>query len=305
LSRAKDYVNEGYLWVVDIDLEKFFDRVNHDMLMSRVARKVLDKHLLRVIGRYLKAGILENGVVVTNEEGTPQGGPLSPLLSNILLDDLDKELESRGHKFVRYADDCNVYVRSEKAACRVLNSLTRFISGRLKLRVNEDKSATGRTGQRKFLGFCVYRKADWSAGLRLYEQRVKDFRQKVKILLKRCRGSNVEWFVRKKLNLVLRGWFNYFRIVDVGEIFRSLDSWIRHRLRVIYWRQWKKPRTRIRKLVYLGLRLPTAVKVVTRSDGPWKSSMSFSVNIAMNVRYFCNLGLFSLHQKWLEYRKAE
>jgi group II intron reverse transcriptase/maturase len=304
LARAKKHVQAGYNWVVDIDLEKFFDRVNHDMLMSRVARKVKDKTLLKTIRRYLKAGIMEHGVVVTNDEGTPQGGSLSPLLSNILLDDLDKELERRGHRFVRYADDCNIYVRSEKSSGRVLESVSHFLEKKLKLKVNRQKSSHGPSSQSSFLGFHIYLEENM-VKIGICPNRLKFFRQKLKILLKRGRGSNIQWFVEYKLKAVLRGWLNYFRLCEEEAPFRKLDAWLRHRIRLLYWRQWKRARTRFRKLIKLGLRIKKPAWFKLRSLGPWRASQHVRVNNAMNLAFFDKLGLYSLLKKWKEYRMVQ
>jgi RNA-directed DNA polymerase len=235
---ARSHVASGRRWVVDLDLEKFFDRVNHDVLMARVARKVKDKRVLGLIRRYLQAGVLVGGVVSQRIEGTPQGGPLSPLLSNILLDDLDKELERRGHAFCRYADDCNIYVRSKRAGDRVLAGVTQFFAQRLKLKVNQTKSAVARPWVRKFLGYSMT--FHMQPRLKVAPASVKRFKRKLKERFRTGRGRNLARFITE-LTPVLRGWVNYFRFAQVKGVFEELDGWIRRKLRGILWRQWKRP----------------------------------------------------------------
>ena len=249
--KAQKYIREGCEWVVDIDLEKFFDRVNHDMLMSRVARKVKDKKILLLIRRYLQAGVMENGLVKATEEGAPQGGPLSPLLSNIMLDDFDKELEKRGLRFARYADDCNIYVKSEKAGQRVMESVVKFLTTKLKLKVNQQKSAVAQPWDRKFLGF-TFTKGKEPGRIAVHESRVKRLKDKIRGLTKKMRGSKLTDSIRKFIMPITRGWANYFGIAEARGIFESLDGWIRRKIRGILWRQWKKPRTRCKRLIALG-----------------------------------------------------
>ncbi len=234
VKQAREYVREGRRWVVDLDLEKFFDRVNHDILMARVARKVKDKRVLLLIRRYLQAGVMEAGLMVASVEGTPQGGPLSPLLSNIMLDDLDKELERRGHSFCRYADDCNVYVKSKHAGERVMESLTRFLEQKLRLKVNREKSAGGRPWERKFLGYSTT--FHMKTLLKVAPQSVKRFRLKLKDIFRVGRGRNLERFIREDLNPVIRGWANYFRLSETRGMFEALDEWLRRKLRCMLWR---------------------------------------------------------------------
>ncbi len=250
LCQAREHVASGRRWVVDLDLEKFFDRVHHDVLMSRVARKVGDKRVLCLIRRYLQAGIMEGGLVSQPTMGTPQGGPLSPLLSNILLDDLDKELERRGHRFCRYADDVNVYVASRRAGQRVLNSIEKFLTHRLHLRVNRQKSAVDRPWKRKFLGYSM----TWHKRPRLKValSSVKRLRMVLKKAFRQGRGRNLGKFI-EDLTLTLRGWVNYFRLSEVKGIFEELDGWIRRRLRWIIWRQWKRAYARAKGLMRRGL----------------------------------------------------
>jgi RNA-directed DNA polymerase len=263
---ARAHVAFGRRWVVDIDLEKFFDRVNHDVLMARVARKVEDKRVLGLIRRYLQAGVLADGVVSQRIEGTPQGGPLSPLLSNILLDDLDRELERRGHAFCRYADDCNIYVGSRRAGERVLASVTQLLAKRLRLKVNQAKSAVERPWNRKFLGYSMtFHK---QPRLKVASASVNRFKSKLKALFRAARGRNLARFI-EELRPVLRGWVNYFRLAEVKGVFEELDGWIRRKLRCILWRQWKRTATRARKLVRGGLDEVRAWKSATNGRGPW------------------------------------
>jgi len=291
VRRAHLYVKAGRRWVVDIDLEKFFDRVNHDVLMSRVARKVKDKRVLRLIRRYLEAGILEGGVVSPRTEGTPQGGPLSPLLSNILLDDLDKELERRGHWFCRYADDCNIYVKSERAGERVLSSITQFLQDRLKLKVNHDKSAVDRPWKRKFLGYSMTSHRE--PQLKVAPASIKRLKDKLRELFRQGRGRNLNRFV-ESLTPILRGWVNYFRLTDVKGIFRELDGWIRRKLRCILWRQWKKPKTRARNLMKRGIDENRVWMSAANQRGAWWNSGASHMNRAYPKKFFDALGLVSL-----------
>jgi RNA-directed DNA polymerase len=250
VEKARKYVAEGHRWVVDIDLEKFFDRVNHDILMSRIARKVKDKRVLRLIRRYLQAGIMRDGLETARSEGTPQGSPLSPLLSNIMLDDLDKELERRGHKFVRYADDCNIYVQSRRAGERVMKSITEFLEKRLKLKVNATKSAVDRPWKRKFLGYSM----TWEVKprLKVAQRSVERLKDKLRGILRMGRGRNINKVI-EELAVVLRGWVQYFKLAEVKNVFEELDGWLRRKLRCILWRQWKRVHARIKNLIKRGL----------------------------------------------------
>ena len=288
---ARAYVASGRRWVVDMDLEKFFDRVNHDLLMARITVKVKDKRVLGLIRRYLQAGVLSDGVMSQRTEGTPQGGPLSPLLSNILLDDLDKELEKRGHAFSRYADDCNIYVRSKRAGERVLASVTQFLAKRLKLKINQAKSAVSRPWNRKFLGYSMtfYKQPR----LKVAPASVKRFKGKLKELFRAGRGRNLAKFITE-LTPVLRGWVNYFRLAEVRCVFEELDGWIRRKLRCILWRQWKRAITRAKNLKRRGLDETRAWKSASNGRGPWWNSGSSHMHACYPKSYFDKLGLVSL-----------
>lgn len=276
--QAQRYIQEGYEWVVDIDLERFFDKVNHDILMARVARRVKDKKILLLIRRYLQAGVMENGLVRMTEEGAPQGGPLSPLLSNIMLDDLDKELESRRLRFVRYADDCNTYVKSEKAGKRVMESTVRFLTKRLKLKVNQQKSAVDRPWNRKFLGFTFTSEYKLIA---VHESRIKRLKDKIRSTTKKMRGSQITESIRSYIMPVTRGWANYFGIAEERGVFGSLDGWIRRKIRGIFWRQWKRPKTRYKRLIALGIKEGAARRTAYSSKGPWRMAVASAMHRAL------------------------
>jgi RNA-directed DNA polymerase len=298
VKKAHEYIRAGNRWVVDLDLEKFFDRVNHDVLMSRVARKVKDKRVLRLIRRYLQAGIMEAGLVMPSREGTPQGGPLSPLLSNILLDELDKELEGRGHAFCRYADDCNIYVKSERAGQRVKESVTVFLAKRLKLKVNEEKSAVDRPWKRKFLGYSLT--AEKEPRLKVAPESEARLKAKLKEIFRRGRGRSLKRVIQE-MKLILTGWGNYFRLSQVRNVFERLDEWIRRRLRGILWRQWKRPRTRMKRLLSRGLPEERAWKSAYNGRGPWWNAGAAHMNHAYPKRYFDRLGLVSLLDRHLSF----
>jgi RNA-directed DNA polymerase len=291
VEQARKYVAEGRRWVVDIDLEKFFDRVNHDILMSRVARKVKDKRLLRLIRRYLQAGIMVDGLETVRTEGTPQGSPLSPLLSNIMLNDLDKELERRGHAFCRYADDCNIYVRSQRAAERVMQSITGFLEGTLRLKVNQRKSRVDRPWKLKMLGYSM----TWEKRprLRVAEQSVKRLKDKLREQFRRGRGRNIGKVI-VELSTVLRGWIQYFKLSEVKKTFEELDQWIRRKLRCLLWRQWKRPTTRMKKLMKRGLVKERAWKSAYNGRGAWWNAGSSHMNEAYTRLDLSQLGLISL-----------
>ena len=291
VRRVRKHMTSGYRWVVDLDLEKFFDRVNHDVLMARVARRVEDKRVLRLIRRYLRAGMMEGGVVSPRREGTPQGGPLSPLLSNILLDELDRELERRGHLFARYADDCNIYVRSKRAGERVLASLERFLSKRLRLRINRDKSAVARPWTRTFLGYTVT--THRQPKLKVSPQSIKRLKEKLRTLFRRGRGRNLGTVCRE-LAPIIRGWVAYYRLAEVKVSFETLDKWLRHKLRCIMWRQWKKPKTRVKRLIKRGIDRTRACVSAYNGRGPWWNAGASHMNQAIPTSYLRNTGYLSL-----------
>jgi RNA-directed DNA polymerase len=288
VAQAQQYMAEGYGTVVDIDLEKFFDRVNHDRLMSRIATRVADKRALRLIRAYLNAGVMEHGLVSPTEEGTPQGGPLSPLLSNIVLDDLDRELEQRGHRFVRYADDANIYVKSKRAGQRVMKSLTAFIEQRLRLTVNRAKSAVALPKERQFLGFSFTSGPEIKR--RIAPHALVRFKKRVRTLTNRNRGRSLEKVV-EQLAPYLNGWGGYFGFCQTRSVLQDLDSWIRRRLRCVIWKQWKTPRRRITALSRRGVCGSEAVSTAMSSHGPWRLSHSKAVQVALPTAHFHSLGL--------------
>lgn len=290
VRRAREHIEAGARWVVDMDLEKFFDRVNHDVLMARLARRVKDKRVLLLIRRYLQAGIMEGGVVSPRSEGTPQGGPLSPLLSNILLDELDKELEQRGHRFVRYADDCNIYVQSLAAGERVLDSVERFLSKRLHLKVNRMKSAVDRPWKRKFLGYSVTPQRQ--PKLQIAPESVRRLKQKARELFRMGRGRSLIMTIGE-FRPVIIGWTSYFRLAENKKALEELDLWMRRRFRCILWRQWKKPRTRMRQLVRRGLDPKRAKLSAYNGRGPWWNAGAPHMNQAVPTSFLRRLGLVS------------
>ncbi len=300
--KAREYVREGRRWVVDTDLEKFFDRVNHDVLMSRLARRIKDKRVLRLIRRYLQAGMMSNGLTTVRREGTPQGGPLSPLLSNILLDELDKELERRGHKFCRYADDCNIYVRSRSAGERVMKSLTSFLEQRLRLQVNAEKSAVARPWERKFLGYSL----TWhhQSRLKVAASSVQRLKEKLREIFRRGRGRKLGRLIEVELTPLLRGWMNYFRLAEVKGIFEELDSWIRRKLRGLIWRRWKRPYTRAKSLMQRGLVKTQALKSAMNGRGPWWNAGAAHMHAAFPKSYFDRCGLLSLLEQRRRFQLA-
>jgi RNA-directed DNA polymerase len=292
VEAARAHVEGGHRWVVDLDLEKFFDRVNHDVLMARVGRKIDDRRVLTLIRRYLQSGILAGGLVEQRTEGTPQGGPLSPLLSNILLDDLDKELERRGHRFCRYADDCNIYVKSRRAGERVMASLKAFLTNKLRLKVNEAKSSVTRPWEAKFLGYSmtVHRQPR----LKVAARSVERFKDKVRQLVRQGRGRNLERFIEKDLNPVVRGWANYYRKAMTYGVFEDLDGWLRRKLRCVIWRRWKRVYTRARRLIALGFTEAKAWRCACNGRGPWWNAGSSHMNAAYPAATFQRMGLVSL-----------
>lgn len=288
VAKAQSFIQEGFKWVVDLDLEKFFDRVTHDILMGRVAKRISDQRLLKLIRGYLETGVMEHGLVGTRDEGTPQGGPLSPLLSNLLLDDLDRELERRGHRFVRYADDCNVYVRSERAGLRVMEGLKAFLSQKLKLKVNESKSAVARPGQRKFLGFSFT--SGEKVKRRIAPKAILRFKERIRELTRRTRGVSIERMI-EDLRRYLIGWRGYFGFCETPSTMKELEGWLRRRLRCFLWKQWKRGRVRFERLRSKGVGKDLAAKTAGSTHGPWHLSNSPALAIALNNDYFRSLGL--------------
>ena len=291
VEKAPEYIQQGYDWVVDLDLEKFFDRVNHDVLMSRAARRISDKRMLKLIRGFLNSGVMENGLVGPTDEGTPQGGPLSPLLSNLLLDELDQELERRGHHFVRYADDCNIYVKSERAGQRVMEGVKRFLTRKLKLKVNESKSAVARPKDRKFLGFSF----TWGESVRrrIAPQVVLRFKERIRELTRRTRGISIERMIGE-LRTYMIGWRSYFGFCETPSILSDLDMWTRRRLRSFLWKQWKRGRVRFRELRRRGIGKDLAAKTAGSAHGSWRLSNSPALAIALPNAFFSSLGLPAL-----------
>ena len=294
VKAAQRHIHAGKRWLVDLDLEKFFDRINHDVLMARVARRVKDRRLLSLIRRYLASGIMSGGLVEPRSEGTPQGGPLSPLLSNVLLDDLDRELEKRGHSFCRYADDCNVYVSSQAAGQRVLESLTTFLRETLKLTVNLKKSAVDRPWKRKFLGFSFT--SQQVSRVRVAPQSVVRFKDQLRQKFREGRGRNLKEFLTE-LQPKLRGWSSYFSVAETRTVFEDLDQWIRRKLRCMEWRKWKRPRTRWQRLITLGLDRDRARSSAFNGRGPWWNAGASHLNAALPTSYFRKRGLVSLMEE--------
>jgi RNA-directed DNA polymerase len=291
VAQAQRYIAEGYRWTVDFDLEKFFDRVNHDKLMGQIAKRVDDKRLLKLIRAFLNAGVLENGLVSPSVEGTPQGGPLSPLLSNVVLDELDRELERRGHRFVRYADDSNVYVRSERAGQRVMESISRFITQKLKLKVNEEKSAVARPEQRKFLGFS------FTAGPEVKRivapKALNQFKQRIRDITRRAKSVSIETTMNE-LAPFMRGWRGYFGFCETPDVLIYLTRWVRLRLRAALWRQWKTPRRRRAALLQLGVHPRLASNTAGSGRGAWYLARAKALSVGLSNAYFKSLGLPSL-----------
>src|SRR5271167_1076597 len=291
VAQAQKHIAEGHYWCVDFDLEKFFDRVNHDRLMAQIAKRVEDKRLLKLIRAFLNAGVMENGLISPSVEGTPQGGPLSPLLSNLVLDELDRELERRGHRYVRYADDCNIYVRSERAGQRVMKSITQFITQKLKLKVNESKSAVARPQERKFLGFSF---TDGPEIKRVIASKALDrFKRRVREITRRAKGVSIETTIAE-LAPYMRGWRSYFAFCETPTVLLYLTRWVRLRLRAALWRQWKTPRRRRAALLALGVRPKLASNTAGSSRGPWYLAHAKALSVALPNAYFKSLGLPNL-----------
>ncbi|WP_226671185.1 group II intron reverse transcriptase/maturase [Metabacillus litoralis] len=301
VKEAKGYIEDGYRWVVDIDLEKFFDKVNHDRLIRILSNRIQDRTLLSLIRKYLQSGIMIQGVVTQSEEGTPQGGPLSPLLSNIVLDELDKELEKRGHKFVRYADDCNIYVKSRRAGQRVMESITCFIESTLKLKVNREKTDLGRPWKRKFLGFSVT--SHKKPKVRVAKESIQRIKKRIRELTSRSKPIPMNTRI-ERLNQYLTGWCGYFALADTPTIFKDLDQWIRRRLRMCQWKEWKKPKTKVRKLVGFGIPKEKAYEWGNSRKKYWRVAKSPILQRTLSNSYWSLKGLKSLYERYSQLRQT-
>jgi len=293
VERAKSYIESGYEYVVDLDIEKFFDRVNHDYLMSRLSEVILDKRLLLLIRRYLQSGIMDNGITIYREEGMPQGSPLSPILSNILLDELDKELVQRGHKFVRYADDCTIYTRSSRAGERIMESIQRFIEKRLKLKLNAAKSGVRRPEEIKLLGYSFYRNKKGNWLIRISNKSKKKFKEKMAIITNRHRAGSIETIINE-LVPKLRGWGNYFKLTEIPDDLTSIDRWLRTRLRMLIWNRWKRIGTRIRELRKLGINKIDSIRWAMSRKGCCRVAHSPILKLSLRNSYFRSIGYFEL-----------
>lgn len=298
ILKAKEHINQGNKYVVDMDLEKFFDKVNHDILMHRIAKKIKDKRVLKLIRLYLQSGVMQNGIQIKSDEGTPQGGPLSPLLANILLDDLDKELEKRGHSFCRYADDCNIYVKSKRAGKRVMESVTNFLEKKLKLKVNKEKSAVDRPTKRKFLGFSFYY-ARGGCNIRIHPKSIQRLKDKVREITSRSYSINMETRIAR-LNQISTGWVNYFSIAKAKGIIQNLDEWIRCRLRMCHWKQWKKPKTKMKNLITLGIPKDKAYEWGNTRKGYWRIAKSPILKRSLTNKYLKSISYHSLSERYLK-----
>ena len=294
VKQAAGIIKTGRRFAVDVDLSKFFDRVNHDLLMTHLGYKVKDKRLLKLIKRYLRAGVIDNQLYSESREGVPQGGPLSPLLANIMLDPLDKELEKRGHKFARYADDFTIIVKSQRAGERVLHSISKFLQDRLKLVVNTTKSHVVKTNDSKFLGFTFR-----GENIHWHPKTLLKFKQQIRQLTNRNWGVSMKYQLFK-ISQYLRGWINYFGIAEGYQLCVELDHWIRRRVRMAYWRQWRKPRTKVRNLMKRGVHVQAAVACGITSKGPWRSSKTPGINQALSLKYLKSEGLYSLRDGWIK-----
>lgn len=296
IRKAQEYIESGRKYVVDIDLEKFFDRVNHDKLMHLISKQIGDKRVLKLIRQYLESGVMIGGLYSKTEEGTPQGGPLSPLLSNVMLDELDKELEKRGHKFCRYADDCNIYVRSQKAARRVLQSVSRYLEEELQLKVNEKKSEVGSPKQRKFLGFSFYQKKQ-SIGIRIHPKSLERIKEKVRKLTMRSNGMSMDTRI-KRLSSLIGGWVGYYRLADIKSHCQQLDEWMRRRLRMCYWKNWKRIKTRHDKLMALGISNSKSWEFANTRKSYWRIANSPILATSLTNQHFAELKLLTFSRAY-------
>lgn len=297
ILKCKKYMDEGYRWAVDIDLEKYFDTVNHDKLIGLVYKEVKDIRVIALIRKYLQAGVMENGVFNVTQKGVPQGGNLSPLLSNVMLNELDKELEKRGLHFCRYADDCNIYVKTRKAACRVMTSITRFIEEELALKVNTDKSKVDRPWKLKYLGYTFYTKKG-EMGIRVHENSLKKLKTKLKEITGRSNAMSMK--IRStKLSQIIVGWVNYFKLADMKSTLKTLDEWLRRRIRMCYWKQWKKIKTKHDNLTKLGIDNYKAWEYANTRKGYWKISNSPILSRTLTNKYLREQGFITLTEKYL------
>lgn len=296
IRKAKEYIENGHKWVVDIDLAKYFDTVNHDKLMALVAREIKDKRVLKLIRLFLQSGVMINGVVIETEKGCPQGGPLSPLLSNIMLTELDKVLEKRGHKFCRYADDCNIYVKSKRAGKRVMESIANFLENKLKLKVNRDKSAVDRPWKLKYLGFTFYQYYG-KIGIRVHQKSINKFINKIRTITSRNSGKSMEYRM-EKLKQCIIGWLNYFGIADISKLTKELDKWMRRRIRMCFWKQWKKIKSKHDNLIKLGTAESKAWEFANSRKGYWRISNSPVLATTLTNSYLESIGLPSIHKRY-------
>ncbi len=290
--QAQAYYQQGYLYQITLDLEKFFDTVNHDVLMHRVARRVKNKGLLKLLGRFLRAGVVVNGRLQPTRQGVPQGSPVSPVLSNILLDDLDKELETRGHKFVRYADDLAIFVKSKRAGERVLASVSRYLENKLKVKVNQAKSYVKPVKESSVLGFEIHRKK-----LRTLDSKVKAFQRELKHITRRCPGISIASRI-KRLKEYVQGWMAHYGCGLKYDDAVKLDGWIRRRLRMSYWKQWRRPRRRIRELIKLGVKTREAIRLGLSRKSYWRLSKTMATNSGLSNAHFKEIGLISVRELW-------
>lgn len=297
IKRARDYYRQGYHRVVDLDLSKYFDTINHEILMNALRSEIQDQRLLRLIKRYLKSGVMINGILNRTDEGSPQGGNLSPLLSNIYLDAFDKELERRGHKFVRYADDVNIYVKSQRSADRVLSSVTKFLETKLKLKVNESKSKAGSPLKLKFLGFALHASPKCQSGIRIHEKSIERFKEKIRKLTRRNQGNSVE-YVLQKLKQYTTGWLNYYGISDMKSFIQKANGWIRRKIRTYIWKQWKRIRTKHNNLQLLGIPTSKAWEWANTRKGYWRISRTWVLTRSLTDQYLVKIGYDDILERY-------